>query len=241
MPRFDCADVAERARGIGRAIAAVDRHQLVVIPTESTYAVACNAFSPVGIERLNEAKGRLGRDALPVMVGSIKAARAILGTLHPQGEALIEGFWPGPLTAWCPQQSTLTWDIGGDGRNVAVRMPLHPVALEVLQGAGPMVVVAANRVGEPAPTNCDDAQEQLGGAVTIYLDAGSRPSGVASTVVDLTAPDPVLLREGAFSIDELRAAAPNLRSADDPVPDGADEPGDPGDPDDPHESVPNNG
>jgi tRNA threonylcarbamoyl adenosine modification protein (Sua5/YciO/YrdC/YwlC family) len=215
MPRFDCADAAERTRGIKRAIAAAGRHQLVVVPTETTYAVACDAFSPVGVERLNEAKGRTVGDSLPVLVGSVKAARAILGTLYPQGEALIEGFWPGPLTAVCPQQSTLTWDIGGDGEHVAVRMPLHPVALEVLQGTGPMVVVAANRIGEPAPRTCDEAVAQLGSSVTVYLDAGPRPDGAASSVVDLTEREPLLLRPGAFAIDELRTVAPDLRTLDD--------------------------
>jgi L-threonylcarbamoyladenylate synthase len=215
MPRFECNDPAERTRGISRAIAAVGRHQLVVIPTETSYAVACDAFSPVGVERLNEAKGRIAGDALPVMLGSVKAARAIVGTLHPQGEALIEGFWPGQLTALCEQQSTLTWDIGGEGKHVAVRMPLHPVALEVLQGAGPMVVVAANRVGEPAPRTCDEAQAQLGSAITVYLDAGERPEGETSTVVDLTEAVPRLLRPGALSIDELRTVAPDLLDTDD--------------------------
>ena len=218
MPRFDCTDPAERSRGITRAIAAAGRHQLVVLPTETSYAVACDAFSPVAVERLNEAKGRLPVEALPVMVGSVKAARAIVGTLHPQGEALIEGFWPGPLTALCPQQSTLTWDIGGDGSVVAVRMPLHPVALEVLQGTGPMVVVAANRVGEPVPRTCDEAQEQLDSSVTVYLDAGTRPDGAASTVVDLSDRAPRVLRAGAFTEDELRSIAPDLRGLDDPDP-----------------------
>ena len=216
MPRFDCVDPAERSRGITRAIAAAGRHQLVVVPTETSYAVACDAFSPVAVERLNEAKGRLAVEALPVMVGSVKAARAIVGTLHPQGEALIEGFWPGPLTALCPQQSTLTWDIGGDGSFVAVRMPLHPVALEVLQGTGPMVVVAANRVGEPVPRTCDEAEAQLSSSVTVYLDAGTRPEGAASTVVDLSERSPRVLRAGAFTEDELRSVAPDLRGLDDP-------------------------
>lgn len=214
MPRFDCTDTSERERGIERAIGAGGRHQLVVIPTETSYAVACDAFSPVGIERLNEAKGRSPYDALPVMVGSVKAARAIVGTLYPSGEALIEGFWPGPLTAWCKRQSTLTWDVGGDGTHIAVRMPLHPVALEVLQGVGPMVVVAANRVGEEVPRTCDQAQEQLGSSVIVYLDAGERPAGAASTVVDLTEREPRVLRGGALSEEVLRSVAPELVGID---------------------------
>ena len=215
MPRFSCDDPAERARGIARAITAASRHQLVVIPTETSYAVACDAFSPRGVERLNEAKGRHPREPLPVMVGSLKAAKAIMGTLYPQGEALIEGFWPGPLTAVVPQQTTLTWDIGGDTSVVAVRMPLHPVALEVLQGVGPMVVVTANRAGEPVPLTCDEAQAQLDTSVTVYLDSGLRPVGEPSTVVDLTEREPAVLRPGAFSEVELRTVAPDLIGVDD--------------------------
>ncbi len=210
MPRFRCAREDERRRGIDRAIAAAGRHQLVVFATETSYAVACDAFSPVGVERLNAAKGRVAADALPVMVGSVKAARALIGTLSRQGEALIEGFWPGPLTAVCDQQSTLHWDIGGDGRLVAVRMPLHPVALAVLQGVGPMAVVAANRVGEAVPRTCDDAEAQLGSTVSVYLDAGSLPEGPPSTVVDLTDREPRLLRAGAFPSILLREVAPDL-------------------------------
>lgn len=216
MTRFDCTREDERRRGIERAVGAVGRHQLVVLPTESSYAVACDAFSPAAVERLNTAKGRLSPDALPVMVGSIKAARALIGTLHPAGEAIVEGFWPGPLTAVCSQQPTLRWDIGGDGDLVAVRMPLHPVALEVLQKVGPMVVVAANRVGEPVPVSCDEADEQLGASAQVYLDAGERPRGEASTVVDLTGSEPVLLRPGAVSVAELRSVAPDLRTPEDP-------------------------
>jgi len=210
MPRFDCAKSDERSRGIDRAIAAASRHQLVVFATETSYAVACDAFSAVGVERLNAAKGRTPIDALPVMVGSVKAARALISTLHPQGESLIEGFWPGPLTAVCAQQSTLHWDIGGDGQHVAVRMPLHPVALEVLQGVGPMVVVAANRVGEPVPRTCDDAQAQLDTTVSVYLDSGALAEGPPSTVVDLTEREPRLLRPGAFPAALLRQVAPDL-------------------------------
>jgi tRNA threonylcarbamoyl adenosine modification protein (Sua5/YciO/YrdC/YwlC family) len=214
MPRFHCDRADERSRGIDRAIAAAGRHQLVVFATETSYAVACDAFSPVGVERLNAAKGRAAIDALPVMVGSVKAARALIGTLHPQGESLIEGFWPGPLTAICDQQSTLHWDIGGDGRHVAVRMPLHPVALAVLQGVGPMAVIAANRVGEAVPRTCDEAEAQLGTTVSVYLDAGTLPEGPPSTVVDLTDREPRLLRAGAFPSVQLREVAPDLVEED---------------------------
>jgi tRNA A37 threonylcarbamoyladenosine synthetase subunit TsaC/SUA5/YrdC len=93
-------------------------------------------------------------------------------------------------------------------------MPLHPVALEVLKGVGPMVVVAANRVGEPVPRTCDDAEAQLDTNVIVYLDAGTCPDGAASTVVDLTEREPRVLRAGAFSEQELRTVAADLIGID---------------------------
>ncbi|HVQ17681.1 MAG TPA: L-threonylcarbamoyladenylate synthase [Actinomycetes bacterium] len=210
MRRIDCSDDAERIRGVELAVAAARRHQLVVFPTDAVYAVACDAFSPVGVERLNEAKGRLADTALPVMVGSLRAAKALIRALPPEAQAVIEGFWPGPLTAVCATQPTLRWDLGGDVSTVSVRMPLHPVALRVLQEVGPMAVLAANRVGEPAPLDCDAAVEHLGESVSLYLDAGPCEPTPASTVIDLTSQPPRLLREGALSLDLLQTVAPDV-------------------------------
>lgn len=215
MPRFDCNDASERQRGIDMAVAAAGRHQLVVFSTDVAYGVACDAFSPVGIERLNEAKGRLVDAGLPVMVGSIRAAKALIASLPPAAESIVEGFWPGALTAVCLAQSTLRWDLGGDGTTVTVRMPLHPVALKVLGEVGPMVVVSANRVGEPVPRNCDDAQTQLADSVSVYLDTGACLRDDSSTVVDLTVTPPRLVREGTISTSAIRALVPEFRVPDD--------------------------
>lgn len=218
MPRFDCGDLSERRRGVDMAVAAAGRNQLVAFPTDVAYGVACDAFSEIGIERLNVAKGRLTDAGLPVMVGTIRAAKALIGALAPAAELLIDGFWPGALTVVCPVQSTLHWDLGGDGRTVTVRMPLHPVALEVLQRVGPMVVVSANRVGQPVPLDCDSAAAELDNAVSVYLDGGACPPSPPSTVVDLTLNPPRLMREGAITLDELRSVAPDLRALE--VPEG---------------------
>lgn len=193
------------------AVAAAGRHQLVVFPTDAAYGVACDAFSAVGVERLNEAKGRLADAGLPVMVGTIRAAKALIGSLPPAAELLLDGFWPGALTAVCHAQSTLRWDLGGDGETVSVRMPLHPVALHVLREVGPMAVLSANRVGQPVPLDCDAAAADLEDSVSVYLDAGPCQQTAPSTVVDLTSEPPRLLRPGAISLRELHTVAPELQ------------------------------
>jgi tRNA threonylcarbamoyl adenosine modification protein (Sua5/YciO/YrdC/YwlC family) len=215
--RFDCGDEAERERAVEQATAAARRHQLLVFPTDTVYAVACDAFSTVGVERLNDAKGRLGHTGLPVMVGSIRAAKALFRVLPPDAEKLVEGFWPGQLTAVCTAQATLRWDLGGDGETVTVRMPTHPLALRVLQSVGPMAVVAANRVGEPPPLDCDAAQAQMSDAVSVYLDAGPCQPAPPSTVVDLTVEPPRVLRVGGLPVDLLRSVVPDLELLDEPA------------------------
>ena len=214
MRRLDCTDLAGRESVLALAVGALRRHQLVVLPTETTYAVACDAFSPLAVEQLNDAKGRSASTALPVMIGSLRALDGIVTGLGPAARDLLRGFWPGSLTAVCQAQPSLMWDLGGDfqdgGQQVAVRMPLHPVALELLREVGPMAVIAANRVGEPAPIDCDAAVDQLGDAVSIYLDAGPCLPGPASTVVDLTVSPPQLLRVGALNLDQLRQLLPEL-------------------------------
>ncbi len=212
MRRIDCHDMTERARGVELAAAAAGRHQLVCFPTDTVYAVACDAFSSVGMERLNEAKGRRGQTAMPVMVGSIRAAKALIKTLPPAAEALVDGFWPGAFTAVCVPQATLHWDLGGDGELVTLRMPVHPLALQVLQAVGPMAVSGANRVGETAPLDCDAAQAQLGDAVSVYLDAGPCAPASPSTVVDLTSSPARVLRQGSLPLELLRSVAPDLES-----------------------------
>ena len=123
--------------------------------------------------------------------------------------ALAEAFWPGGLTLVVPRQRTLSWDLGDTHGTVAVRMPLHPVALELLERTGPMAVSSANRTGEPPRRHRLEALDQLGDAVTIYLDAGPAGSGVPSTIVDGTTPVPRLVRRG-----RRRGRAPRGRPAE---------------------------
>ena len=210
--RFDCADPEERARGIETAITALRRGQLVVLPTDTVYGVAGDAFTPEAVAALLRAKGR-GRDMpVPVLVGSLATMHAITTGVPLEGEHLVQEFWPGPLTVVCREQPSLIWDLGDTHGTVAVRVPDHDVALAVLARSGPLAVSSANRTGEPPPITCAEAQDSLGDAITVYLDAGQLDEPVPSSIVDLTGPAPRLLRAGALTLDRLREVVPDLQA-----------------------------
>jgi len=211
--RYDCLVETDRANGVHMAIAAARRHQLVVLPTDTVYAVACDAFSGPAVAALEAAKERVGGPSLPVMVGAPSTLDGLVMGVSAQGRALVQAFWPGALTVVCEQQPSLVWDIGSSDE-VAVRMPLHPLALEVLRGVGPMVVITANRSAGPAPLTCGAAHEQLGDQVEVYLDGGPMAPVAPSSIVDLTGLRPVLLREGSLGADLLRSVAPDLSTPD---------------------------
>ena len=211
--RFDCSDAKERAEGLRFAGAALRRGELVVRPTDTVYGVAADAFGPDAVARLLKAKGR-GRDMpVPVLVGSARTLDGIVAELPAAGTSLVEAFWPGALTLVCRSQPSLAWDLGDARGTVAVRMPLHPVALELLRVVGPTAVSSANRSGRPPATTADEAQEQLGDSVSCYLDGGPSLVGEASSIVDLTGPVPTLLRAGALGADVLREVVPDLEVA----------------------------
>jgi L-threonylcarbamoyladenylate synthase len=204
---FDCADEAQRAAGLEAATAAVLRGDLVVIPTDTVYGIGADAFRPAAVAGLLAAKGRGRQMPPPVLVGSVRAAQALIEDLGPYGQALIDEFWPGGLTLVCRASRSLKWDIGDTKGTVAVRMPSHPLALELLAETGPMAVSSANLTGAPAATTAKDAQEQLGGLIEIYLDGGPCEADIPSTIVDLTYDMPRLLRKGVVSVGRLREVA----------------------------------
>lgn len=177
----------------------------MVLPTDTVYGIGADAFSPSAVAGLLKAKGR-GRDAPPpVLVGSVRAAHALIDDLGGHGQDLIEEFWPGPLTIVCAATPSLAWDLGDTKGTVALRMPMHPVALDLLKEVGPMAVSSANLSGRPAATTAGQALEQLGESVNVYLDDGPSPGGAHSTIVDLTYAVPRVLRSGAVPIERLRA------------------------------------
>lgn len=204
---FDCADNVQRAEGLAAAVTAVLNGELVVLPTDTVYGLGADAFSPAAVRRLLAAKGR-GRDMPPpVLVGTVRAAAALVEDMGPDGQRLIDEFWPGGLTIVCRAARSLSWDLGDTKGTVAVRMPEDTVALDLLRETGPMAVSSANLSGSASATTAADARDQLGEAVSVYLDGGKVSGGVASTIVDLTGPQPRLLRRGAISVGRLREVA----------------------------------
>jgi tRNA threonylcarbamoyl adenosine modification protein (Sua5/YciO/YrdC/YwlC family) len=202
--RYDCADPAQLLQGITQAELALRRGELVVLPTDTVYGIAAEAFDPVAVDGLLKAKGR-GRDMPPpVLVGTVRAAMALVMDLADTGKDLIDEFWPGGLTLVCRASPTLVWDLGETKGTVAVRMPLQPVALDLLRETGPLAVSSANLTGSPAATTVADAESQLGDAVSVYLDAGPCIADVPSTIVDMTGPVPRLLRRGVIPVRRLR-------------------------------------
>ena len=204
---FDCSDETQRTEGLAAAATSVLSGELVVLPTDTVYGVGADAFSPAAVTRLLAAKGRGREMPPPVLVGSTRAASALVEDLGPWGQQLIDEFWPGGLTIVCRAQRTLNWDLGDAKGTVAVRMPQDQVTLDLLRETGPMAVTSANLTGNPAATTAEQAREQLGDAVAIYLDGGPSAGGLASTIVDLTGDVPRLLRQGAISIGRLREIA----------------------------------
>jgi L-threonylcarbamoyladenylate synthase len=206
--RYDCADTQQRDEGLVAAVSAVQEGQLVVLPTDTVYGVGADAFNAEAVSALLAAKGRGRSMPPPVLVGSVAAAAALAESLGAFGQDLIDEFWPGPLTLIFRASPTLMWDLGDTLGTVAVRMPLHPIALDLLRRTGPMAVSSANKHGLPAATTADEAQAQLGDEISVYLDGGPCADNVPSTILDLTGSVPRMLRAGALSVDDLRKVVP---------------------------------
>ncbi len=205
---YDCADTQQREEGLVAAVNAVQEGQLVVLPTDTVYGVGADAFNPGAVTALLAAKGRGRSMPPPVLVGSVRAAAALTESLGAFGQDLIDEFWPGPLTLVFRSSPTLMWDLGDTMGTVAVRMPLHPVALDLLRRTGPMAVSSANRHSLPAAATAVAAQDQLGDSVAVYLDGGPCADNVPSTILDLTGTVPRMLRAGALPVDALRKIVP---------------------------------
>lgn len=193
---FDCSDAGQRSVGIASAISALKGGRLVVLPTDTVYGIGADAFDNVAVATLLEAKGR-GRDMpVPVLVGSWHTIDGLVYSVPPAARELIRAFWPGALSLVVRQAPSLQWDLGDANGTVMLRMPLHPVAIELLREVGPMAVSSANVSGSPAALTAADARDQLGDLVEVYLESGPSARQAASTIIDLTSSQPRVLREG---------------------------------------------
>lgn len=208
--RFDCADADQRAAGLQAAAAAVGEGELVVLPTDTVYGLGADAFTSTAVMALLAAKGRSRVLPVPVLVGSARTLDGLVDAVPQAARDLVQAFWPGGLTLVLRHTASLAWDLGETRGTVAVRMPQQAVALDLLAQTGPLAVSSANHTGLAAPTTVDEALEQLGDSVTVYLDDGPTGQSLASTIVDLTGDLPRLLRDGAVSVESIRAVLPTL-------------------------------
>ena len=214
--RYDCrsgapADV--RADALRHATDAIARGELVVLPTDTVYGVAADAFSAEAVTRLLEAKGRGRAKPPPVLVAELRTLDGLARDVPLAARALAERFWPGALTLVVHAQPTLSWDLGETRGTVAVRVPDHELARELLAATGPLAVTSANLTGQRPATDAVGAEAQLGRAVAVYLDDGPTDTGgsaLPSTIVDATAEPLRVVRAGAVSLDRLRDVVPGL-------------------------------
>jgi len=207
---FDCTRDEERPNGLTEAAAAIRRGELVVLPTDTVYGVAADAFNPTAVNLLLAAKGR-GRDMpVPVLVSSRSMLDAVVVEVTESAGKLVDAFWPGALTLVLRETPHLAWDLGEARGTVAVRMPDHALTTALIEQTGPLGVSSANRSGKPPATTMVEARLQLGASVAVYLDGGESGPQVPSSIVDLTGTAPRLLRAGALDADALRAVVPDL-------------------------------
>ena len=197
----------DRDEAIDRAIRALQAGNLIVLPTDTVYGVAADAFQAAATAKIFELKRRSRRFPLPVFVRSPKQLLGLCTTVPDAADALMAAYWPGPLTIVVASDPNLVWDLGDSQGTVAVRMPLDDVALDIIRGVGPLAVTSANLSGQPPPPTVHVAKDQFVEGVDVYVDDGPRRGSEPSTIVDLTRSQPHILRGGALPDDEVLAVA----------------------------------
>lgn len=221
QPVLDATDPQTWGPAIDEAVNAISRGDLVVLPTDTVYGIAADAFDGAAVAALLAAKGRGRQMPPPVLVGEVATLDGLAIDVPDDARKLVEAFWPGGFTIILRAQPSLQWDLGDTGGTVALRMPDHPAALALLKRTGPLAVSSANKSGSPAAQDVADAERQLGSSVAVYLDGGEAPGGVASTIVDATGPTLRVVREGAVSLEALREVADvegtRVSPEDDPI------------------------
>ncbi len=202
MPRIlDCRDPQARVDAIAAAVRGAKNGRLVIAPAETGYVVVTDAFSAAGVSALQRVKGQPSGTAMGILVGSPQGVLGIAGRLGPVGHDLIAAFWPGQLALVVRLQQSLAWTVPTD--RAVVRMPLHPVLLELVVGIGPAVF---SGVGDRSAESPDAAWT----SADLILETGPRPGGPGSTVVDVTTDPPRLLKQGAVSGEKVREVAAGL-------------------------------
>lgn len=193
------------ASEIKRALEVLQSGGLVAFPTDTVYGVGALAFDNTAIESIYIAKDRPIEKAIPILIGEMNDLDKVAVDIPNMARIFASRFWPGPLTCVVPKKQTLPPAVSATS-TVAVRIPDHPNARDLLIAAGPMAVTSANISGQPSPVTAMEVFNQLNGRIPLILDGGTTPGGVPSTLVDCTGGQPIILREGPISLNDLLAA-----------------------------------
>jgi L-threonylcarbamoyladenylate synthase len=207
---YDCSDPEARTTGLDAAAAAIADGRLVLLPTDTVYGVAADAFTPAAVTSLLAAKNRGRTMPVPVLIGEASTLAGLVLHLPSVANDLAQAFWPGGLTLVVEHAPSLAWDLGDAEGTVAVRLPDDDLTRDLLRRTGPLAVSSANRSGRPAATTAQEAEAQLGAHAAVVLDGGPRAESAASTIVDCTGPVPRVLRVGAIPIERLREVVPEI-------------------------------
>ena len=206
---YDCSVDTDLLTGFRQAKVALRRHEVVVIPTDTVYGIAVDAFSPKAVELLLKTKGRERSVPPPVLIPKVETLSALATDLPLVASKLAAAFWPGALTMVLRAQPSLDWDLGETRGTVALRVPDHKITLALLEDVGPLAVSSANTTGNPAAVTAQQAFDYFGDKVPVYLDGGGSPKGEASTILDLTQVRDGeairVLRKGALSLERIRS------------------------------------
>lgn len=176
--------------------------ETIAFPTDTVYGLGTNAFYSPGIIKLFEAKGRDSNKAISVLVGTLEQVELLTDKLNHNVQKLIEHFWPGGLTIVVPKKKGIP-ELLSPGDSIGIRMPNHPVTLELLKRFGPIATTSANLSGGNNPQTARDVYEQLNTRTPLILDGGKCPGGIPSTVVDCISDDIKILRKGAISAEQI--------------------------------------
>ena len=195
---------ADDPRSLARSLALLQAGHLVAFPTDTVYGLGASAFNPQSIDKLFAVKGRDTAKAIAVLIGEPEALAQVASQIDRVARRLAECFWPGPLTLVIPRHPDLPDNLS-PLPTIGVRMPDHPVALELLRQTGPLAVTSANLSGQPNTVTAQQVFAQLSGRLPLIIDGGQTPGGQPSTVVDCTGPEMVILRPGPLSYQDLLA------------------------------------
>ena len=184
---------------------------IIAFPTDTVYSLSAAVNNIAAVERIYRIKERPRHMALPLLLADQSQLDKVAVSIPASARLLAERFMPGALTLVLPRAESVPDIVSGPNNSVAVRIPDHPIALALLRGTGtPLTGTSANLSGRPSSLTADEVNAQLDGRIELIIDGGRCPGGIESTIIDLTGADPVILREGAISRQELEKLCPNL-------------------------------